>query len=81
MTYTIPFSVEERPQHCLIELLDLSQQQTIAEIYRQECNPGTHAVEFDPSQVQGGLEAGVYILRITIGDESESYPFRYMPSD
>ncbi|MGE3802085.1 MAG: hypothetical protein AB7H80_13780 [Candidatus Kapaibacterium sp.] len=79
MTYTIPFSVEEKPQLCLIELFDLSQQYIIAEIYRQECQPGAHSVEFDPSIVEDGLEAGVYILRITIGNQSEAYPFRYMP--
>lgn len=79
MTYTIPFSVEERTKLCLIELLDLSQQHVIAEIYRQEREPGAHTVEFDPSVVEEGLAAGVYILRISIGDHSEAYPFRYMP--
>ena len=79
MTYTIPFSVEEKPQLCVIELLDLSQQNQIAEIYRKECQPGTHTAEFDPGAVNNGIEAGVYILRVTIGKDSESYPFRYMP--
>ena len=79
MTYTIPFSVEEESCLCRIELLDLSQQNVVAEIYHGECQPGTHSVEFDPSTINGGLEAGVYIIRLDIGDHSESYPFRYMP--
>ncbi|MCE2503054.1 MAG: hypothetical protein J4G05_03195 [Chlorobi bacterium] len=79
MTYSIPFSVEEQPRLCLIELLDLSQQNVLAEIYRGECQPGTHSIEFDPSTVDGGLEAGVYIIRLHVGEHSESYPFRYMP--
>ncbi len=79
MNYTIPFSVEETTQECIIELLDLSQQNVIAEIYRQQCTPGRHSVEFDPSDYNGGIEAGVYILRLTIGEDSQAYPLQYMP--
>lgn len=79
MSYTIPFSVEEKTQECIVELLDLGQQEVIAEIFRKECAPGTHAVEIDPTQINGGLEAGVYIIRLTIGGDSEAYPFQYMP--
>lgn len=79
MTYTIPFSVEEEAQECVIEVLDLSQQHVIAELYRDRCEPGTHAVEFDPAAIDGGLEAGVYIIRLTIGSDAEAYPLQYMP--
>ena len=79
MTYTIPFSVEEKEQECAIELLDLSQQYVIAEIFRDRRGPGVYTVEFDPGTIHGGLEAGVYIIRLTIGGHSESYPLRYMP--
>lgn len=79
MTYTIPFAVEEESQECTIELLDLSQQEVIAEIYRDHCEPGTHAVEFDPTTIGDGLDAGVYIIRLTIGSNAEAYPLQYMP--
>lgn len=79
MTYTIPFTIEEQAQDCVVELLDLSQQNVIAELFRDRCAPGAHAVEFDPSTINGGLEAGLYIVRIAIGEHSEAYPLRYMP--
>lgn len=79
MNYTIPFSVEEEAQECVVELLDLSQQNVIAEIYREQCQPGLHSVQFDPADYNGGLEAGVYILRLTIGEQSQAYPLQYMP--
>ena len=79
MTYTIPFSVENEPCECVVEILDLPQRETIVEIYRETCEPGTHAVEFDPSSIDGGLDAGVYIVRLTIGESSEVYPLQYMP--
>ena len=79
MTYTIPFSIEDEGQECVIELLDLSQQHVIAEIYRNHCEPGTHAVDFDPSTIEGGLEAGLYIIRLTLGPHAAAYPLQYMP--
>lgn len=79
MTYTIPFSVENEPCECVVEILDLSQRDTIAEIFRSVCEPGTHAVELDPASINGGLDAGVYIVRLTIGESRESYPLQYMP--
>ena len=79
MNYTVPFSIDEQPQDCVVELLDLSQQNVIAELFRDRCAPGFHSVEFDPSIINGGLEAGVYIVRLTIGEHSEAYPLQYMP--
>ena len=79
MTYTIPFAVEDEAQDCLIELLDLSQQDVLAELYRARCEPGTHAVDFDPTAIGDGLEAGVYIIRLTIGEQADAYPLQYMP--
>lgn len=79
MNYTIPFSVDDKAQECVVELLDLSQQDVIAELHRGLHEPGIHTVEFDPSALDGGLEAGVYIVRMTIGERSEAYPLQYMP--
>lgn len=79
MTYTIPFSVDDKPQECLVQLLDLSQQNVIAELHRKVYEPGIHSVDLDPSAINDGLEAGVYIVRVTIGESTEAYPFQYMP--
>ena len=51
----------------------------IAEIFRDTCNPGLHSVEIDPAVINDGLEAGVYVVRLTIGENSEAFPFQYMP--
>lgn len=79
MIYTIPFSVDDKAQDCLVELLDLSQQNVIAELHRGRYEPGIHSVKFDPATINDGLEAGVYIVRLTIGERSEAYPLQYMP--
>ena len=79
MTYTIPFAVEEGEQMCVIELLDLSQKEVIAEIHRSTHPPGSYSVLFDPTRVDGGLEAGLYILRVAIGESAEIFPLQYMP--
>ena len=79
MTYTIPFAVEEGEQECVIELLDLSQKEVIAEIHRSTHPPGSYSVLFDPTRVHGGLEAGLYILRVAIGEQAELFPLQYMP--
>ncbi len=79
MTVTIPFSVEDTAQDCIIELRDLAQENVLAEIYHAYCEPGIHSVEFDPLAVEGGLEAGVYLISLTIGDHTEVHPLQYMP--
>jgi hypothetical protein len=79
MSITIPFSVEDSPKDCLIELRDLSGDVVITEIYHGFCEPGIHNVEFDPAKIQGGLEAGIYLLTVSMGGDSKSYPLQYMP--
>ena len=79
MTYTIPFSVENEPCECIIEILDLPQREIISEIFRKTCKPGRHTAEFDPNKLDSQLDAGVYILRLTIGESVEIYPLQYMP--
>lgn len=76
---TIPFSIEGSAKECLIQLRDLADRVVIAEIFHGTCQPGIHSVEFDPGKVSGGLDAGIYVLYVMIGNETESYPLQYMP--
>lgn len=76
---TIPFSVEGTEKECLIQLRDLADRIVIAEIFRGTCQPGVHKVEFSPGKVAGGLDAGIYVLYVMIGNETETYPLQYMP--
>jgi hypothetical protein len=76
---TIPFSVSETSQDCLIQLRDAYQGEIVTEIFRGICSPGVHSVEFDPTKLEGGLDAGLYALYVKIGDEEETYPVQYMP--
>ncbi len=79
MSITIPFSVEDTPKDCLIQLRDLSGDYVITEIYHAQCQPGIHTVEFDPGKIHGGLEAGIYLLTVTMDGDLKSYPLQYMP--
>jgi hypothetical protein len=79
MNITIPFSVEDTSKDCLIELRDLSGERIITQIFQGNCQPGIHSVEFDPGKIQGGLDAGLYLLTVSMGGDSKSYPFQYMP--
>jgi hypothetical protein len=76
---TIPFAVNNIAKDCLIELRNLYDGRVVARIFHDTCQPGVHSVEFDPQKIEGGLEAGLYVLYVKIGDESESYPLQYMP--
>ena len=76
---TIPFSVGPTSQDCLIQLRNPYDGNVIVEIFRGSCTPGVHSVEFDPTLVDGGLDAGLYALYVKIGEEEESYPMQYMP--
>lgn len=79
MTITIPFSVEGESRECTIDLRDLSDTMVIAEIYRGIREPGAHSIEFDTEKLDGTLDAGIYILHVTIGGETSTYPVQYMP--
>lgn len=79
MTIPIPFSVEDTPQECLIQLRDLADQNVIFEIFHGKCDPGIHTVTFDPDKVPGGMEAGIYILHLCIGNDTSIYPVQFMP--
>lgn len=79
MKITIPFSVENEPTDCSIDLRDLSDGYTIFEVFRGRCEPGIHSVEFDPGSVPNGLEAGLYLLHVKIGNNHYRYPVQYMP--
>lgn len=76
---SIPFSIEDQEQECIIELRDLSQREILAEIHRGTYGPGVHTVEFDPESMNLGIDAGVYLLTLTVGGERRVYPFQYMP--
>lgn len=79
MKITIPFSVEGERQECRIELRDLSDANIIARIYEGVCDPGPHSVDFDTESLHGTLDAGIYILHVTIGGNTATYPVQYMP--
>ncbi len=79
MSITIPFSVEGSEKECLIQLRDLADRVVVTEIFRGNCLPGVHRVEFDPDGIPGGLDAGIYILHVMIGSDDETYPLQYMP--
>lgn len=76
---TIPFSVEGTEKECLIQLRDLADRVVIPEIFHGTCPPGVHSVEFSPDKVPEGLDAGIYVLYVMIGNETETYPLQYMP--
>lgn len=76
---TIPFSVEGTEKECLIQLRDLADRVVIPEIFRGTCAPGVHSVEFSPDKAPEGLDAGIYVLYVMIGNETETYPLQYMP--
>ena len=79
MSITIPFSVSNGIKDCCIELRDLAEGRVVTEIFHAPCPPGLHSVEFDPENVEGGLDAGLYVLYVKIGEEAESYPVQYFP--
>jgi len=79
MRITIPLSVEGETSPCLVELRDLSDSTVIAEIYRGVCEPGSHNIDFDTDALDGSLDAGVYILHVSIGGTTSTYPVQYMP--
>lgn len=79
MSITIPVSIEGSEKECLIQLRDLADRIVIAEIFHGSRPPGVHVIEFDPDRVPGGLDAGIYILHVMIGNETETYPLQYMP--
>lgn len=79
MKITIPFSVEGESRECRIELRDLSDTGIIAQIYDGVCEPGSHSVDFDTEALHGALDAGIYILHVTIGGKTATYPIQYMP--
>ena len=76
---TIPISVGNIAKDCLIQLRDIYSGSVVTEIFHDRCEPGIHTVEFDPQKVDGGLEAGLYMLYVKIGDEEEAHPLQYMP--
>jgi hypothetical protein len=79
MSLTIPISIEDKPSELVVELRSLVDGRLIAPIYHDNCQPGIHTIEFDPRSVPGGLEAGIYGLRVAIDGEAKVYPIQYMP--
>ena len=79
MTITIPFTVEGEPSECSIELRDLSDSVLISEIYKGVRQPGAHSIDFDMDSLNGSLDAGIYILHVTIAGRTATYPLQYMP--
>jgi hypothetical protein len=79
MCLTIPISIEDKPRELIVELRSLIDGRLIAPIFHDSCPPGIHNIEFDPKIVPGGLEAGIYGLRVAIDGEAKVYPIQYMP--
>lgn len=79
MSLTIPISIEDRPRELIVELRSLVDGRLIAPIFHDHCPPGIHNIEFDPKTIAGGLEAGIYGLRVAIDGEAMVYPIQYMP--
>ena len=79
MIYTIPFTVDEDQAECKIELLDLAQQNVLEELFCETKESGPHTVKIDPDKFQTDIDAGVYVLRLTVGNNTQSFPLRYMP--
>jgi hypothetical protein len=79
MSLTIPISIEDKPRELIVELRSLIDGRLIAPIHHGNCSPGIHTIEFDPNDVPGGLEAGIYGLRVAIDGEARVYPIQYMP--
>lgn len=79
MCLTIPISIEDKPRELLVELRSLLDGRLIAPIFHDHCQPGIHNIEFNPKTINGGLDAGIYGLRVAIDGEAKTYPIQYMP--
>ena len=79
MSLIIPISIEDKPSELVVELRSLVDGRLIAPVYHNHCAPGIHNIEFDPKTIAGGLEAGIYGLRVSIDGEEKVYPIQYMP--
>lgn len=75
----IPLHIDQRPKECRIELRGLYDGRLVAEIFHGTLEPGFHNIPFDPRRLSGGLEAGIYTLRVSIDGETEFHPFQYWP--
>jgi hypothetical protein len=79
MTITIPISVEGSTKECRIQLRDMTYHEVVAEIFHGTCEPGLQQIEFDTENLHGKVDAGIYIMQVTVGEDTITYPVQYMP--
>jgi hypothetical protein len=79
MTITIPIAIDNQAKECRVDLLTLDGE-PIVQMFSGHLAPGVHSIEYDPSDLPGGgIEAGLYILRLNIDGHTDTYPIQYMP--
>ena len=55
MTITIPIAIDNHSKECSVDLRTLDGQQLV-EMFRGHLAPGIHSIEYDPSDLPGGID-------------------------